>query len=126
MAKFLASRYQPGKRSPAWRKIKPRGQIPCVIVGYQAGRSGVERLLLASVRDGVLRYVGQVQRGMEANLRTELARRLTSRPRRQPVVACPERAAWVEPECYCQVRFCGWTGHGYLRHAVFAGLLETT
>jgi DNA ligase D-like protein (predicted ligase) len=124
MAKLRTSHYRPG-RSPAWRKIKPRGQLPCVIVGYRAGRSGVERLLVATVRQGVLRYVGQVHRGLDAGLRAELARRLTSRPRRQPVVSCPRQpACWVEPECYCQVRFTGWTGSGHLRYAVFGGLLE--
>ena len=33
MAKDLASRYSPGKRSSAWRKIKPVAVIPCVVVG---------------------------------------------------------------------------------------------
>ena len=34
MAKHLASRYLPGKRSAAWRKIKPALTLPCVIVGF--------------------------------------------------------------------------------------------
>ena len=34
MAKQLASRYQPGQRSAAWRKIKPVQSLACVIVGY--------------------------------------------------------------------------------------------
>jgi DNA ligase D-like protein (predicted ligase) len=124
MAKQQTSGYSPGKRSPAWRKIKPRGVLPCLIVGYRAGRAGVERLLVASVRDGVLCYVGQVSRCLDARLRAELARRLASRPRLQPVVSCPESACWVEPEWYCRVQFMGWTSHGHLRHAVFGGLLE--
>jgi ATP-dependent DNA ligase len=124
MAKKLTSRYLPGRRSPAWRKVKPSGSLPCVIVGYCAGPSGVECLLVATVREGVLRYVGQVHRGLDAALRAELARRLARRLRQQPVVSCPEQACWVEPECYCQVRYIGWTGSGCLRYATFGGFLE--
>jgi bifunctional non-homologous end joining protein LigD len=124
MAKKLRSRYLLGQRSPAWRKIKPCGSLPCVIVGYCAGPSGIERLLVATVREGMLRYVGQVHRGLDAAMRAELARRLARRPRRQPVVACPELGCWVEPECYCQVRYTGWTGSGCLRYATFGGFLE--
>ena len=64
MAKHLASRYQPGKRTPAWKKIKPVQVLPCVIVGYRAGREGVHSLLVATECAGVLRYVGQVSRGL--------------------------------------------------------------
>ena len=124
MAKLQTSRYRAGKRSPAWRKIKPHGQLPCVIVGYRAGRGGVERLLVASVRNGALSYVGQVRRGLDARLRADLAQRLARRPRLQPVVSCPEPACWVEPEWYCRVQFTGWTSQHHLRHAVFGGLLE--
>jgi DNA ligase D-like protein (predicted ligase) len=124
MAKLKSSRYRPGKRSSAWQKFKPHGQLPCVIVGYHAGRGGIERLLVASVREGALRYVGQVQRGLNAALRADLARRLANQRRRQPVVPCPEPACWVEPDCYCQVRYIGWTCSGHLRYAVFGGFLE--
>ena len=124
MAKQQASRYWPGKRSPAWRKIKPSELWPCVIFGYTAGRDGVERLLVATVQQGVLRYVGPLSRGLGGPARTELAQRLANRRRPRPVVPCPLRACWVEPELYCRVQFQGWTCHGHLRHAVFRGLLE--
>jgi len=124
MAKHLASPYQPGKRSPAWKKIKPVQVLPCVIVGYRPGREGVHSLLVASVRAGTLCYVGQVSRGLSAQAQVELARRLAQRRRPQPLVSCPEPACWVEPEIYCRVRFQDWTSHGRLRHAVFDGWLE--
>lgn len=54
MAKHVQGRYLPGRRMSAWRKIKPRGWIPCAIVGYTAGRSGVDSLLVAASCDGVL------------------------------------------------------------------------
>jgi ATP-dependent DNA ligase len=121
MAKRLTSGYLPGQRSSAWRKIKPSQVVPCVIIGYTA--DGIERLLLAAMRDGVLCYVGHVRRGLRASQAAGLARRL--RRRAQPVVPCRQRACWVEPEVYCRVQCQGWTCHGHLRHAVFRGLLET-
>jgi bifunctional non-homologous end joining protein LigD len=94
-------------------------------VGYQEGRNGLERLVLATVREGVLGYVGRLSRGLSSQTRAELARRLAAlRRRQQPLVPCPQGACWVEPELYCRVKFAGWTSHGHLRHAVFRGLLE--
>jgi bifunctional non-homologous end joining protein LigD len=124
MAKHHTSRYLPGKRSPSWRKIKPALVVPCVIIGYQAGRSGVQRLCVATVREDGLRYVGQLTRGFTASQAVELEKRLAPRQRSRPVTPCPRRACWVEPELYCRVQGQGWTCHGRLRHAIFRGLLE--
>jgi bifunctional non-homologous end joining protein LigD len=126
MAKRRASHYEPGKRSRSWRKIKPAGLLPCVVIGYAAGREGVHRLLVATVRDGVLRYAGQLRAGGDAPARAALARRLAARRRSRPVVVCPEHACWVEPELYCRVQSHGWTARGRLRDAVFRGWIEGT
>jgi hypothetical protein len=37
MAKHLASRYAPGRRSPSWRKIKPARRLAGVIIGFVPG-----------------------------------------------------------------------------------------
>jgi bifunctional non-homologous end joining protein LigD len=124
MAKKLASRYAPGQRSPAWRKLKPTGLLPCVIIGYQPGQQGLARLLLATVQAGALRFVGRLQRGLSGSTRAELARRLATLRRSQPVVPCPVAGSWVEPAVYCQVQHAGWTSQGKLRHPVFRGLLQ--
>jgi DNA ligase D-like protein (predicted ligase) len=124
MAKHHASRYLPGQRSPSWRKIKPALVVPCVIIGYQAGRSGVQRLCVATVREEGLHYVGQLTRVFTASQAVELEKRLAPKQRLRPVTPCPHRACWVEPELYCRVQSQGWTSHGRLRHAVFRGLLE--
>jgi bifunctional non-homologous end joining protein LigD len=124
MAKRRASRYQPGRRSRSWRKIKPVQRLPCVVIGYTAGRAGVHRLLLATLRAGVLCYVGLLHAGLDVRARVELARRLAVLHRSRPVVPCPGPARWVEPELYCQVQCHGWTLHGHLRDAVFCGWSE--
>jgi DNA ligase D-like protein (predicted ligase) len=124
MAKHIASRYQPGKRSPTWRKIKPAGLLPCVIIGYTAGRHGVHSVLLATLRNGVLCYVGHLNRGFNQTAWATLAQRLQALRRAQPAVACAQRASWIEPVLYCRVHYQDWTCHGRLRHAVFGGWLE--
>jgi ATP-dependent DNA ligase len=124
MAKHHTSRYLPGQRSSSWRKIKPALVVPCVIFGYQAGRSGVQRLCVAAVREKGLRYLGQLTRGFTASQAVELEKRLAPLRRSRPVTPCPLRACWVEPDLYCRVQSQGWTSHGRLRHAVFRGLLE--
>jgi bifunctional non-homologous end joining protein LigD/DNA ligase-1 len=123
MAKRLSSRYTPGRRSPAWQKIKPVRELPGVIVGYRPGRSGVRRLLVATAdRDG-LRYAGRLASGWSVAQAGALQQQLDRLRRARPVVCCPGRAVWVEPAVYCRVRFLGQTGHGRFRHAVFGGLL---
>jgi bifunctional non-homologous end joining protein LigD len=124
MAKHQASRYLPGQRSSAWRKIKPVQLLPCVIIGYTPARDGLHSLLVATVHQGSIRYVGQVTCGFRGQIKAELGQRLAQHRRRQPVVACPRKALWVEPEVYCRVQFLRWTPHGHLHGASFRGLLE--
>jgi ATP dependent DNA ligase domain len=63
MAKHLASRYLPGKRSACWLKIKPACRLPCVIIGWQPGVCGLSGLLVAAPWGGALRYVANVRTG---------------------------------------------------------------
>jgi DNA ligase D-like protein (predicted ligase) len=123
MAKHLASRYLPGRRSSSWRKIKPTELLPCVIIGYLPSRSGLCSLLVAAEREGVLRYVGELNAGLTRQQWADLARRLPGLVRQTPIVPCRKQAVWLEPELYCRVRSLGWTPSGRLRGASFAGLI---
>ena len=123
MAKHQTSRYLPGRRSAAWKKIKPTDVLPCVIIGYTRSREGIHSLLVASMHHGPLHYVGQITSGFSDRMKIDLERRLAQRRRHRPVVACPRQALWVEPDLYCRVRFQHWTPRGRLRGASFAGLL---
>jgi hypothetical protein len=44
-----------------------KATVPCVIIGFQAGRSGVFQLSVAAAREDGLRYVGQLTRGFTAS-----------------------------------------------------------
>lgn len=124
MAKHLASRYVPGRRSSAWRKIKPARELAAVIIGYVPGRFGVRRLLVAAPKDGQLRYVATLQSGFTNAIRAQLGVQLAGKEQPRPVVPCPEHAVWVKPELCCQVRYLEWTRGGRLRGASFCRLLQ--
>ena len=124
VAKHLAGGYAPGRRTSAWRKVKPTRSLPCVAVGFVMGTCGVRRLLVAAPREGRLRYVATLRGGWSAAVAVRLAALLSCRRRATPVVACPQPAAWVEPAVYCLVRYLDWTRHGRLRGASFLRLLE--
>ena len=74
MAKRIDSRYEPGRRSPAWRKVKIRGRQEFVIGGWSTGqgnRSGVLGSLVLGYHhpddaDGPLVYAGNVGTGFTA------------------------------------------------------------
>jgi ATP-dependent DNA ligase len=123
MAKHLASRYLPGRRSCAWRKIKPFASVACVIIGFVPGRDGVGSLLVAASWQGRLQYVATLRSGFTNQDRRHLQPLFAGLRRDKPVVACPRRAVWVEPIRYCQVRFLEWTRAGRLRGASFLRLL---
>lgn len=125
MAKHLRSRYLPGQRGQAWRKIKPFQSIPCVVLGYAPSRQGFRSLLVGAVWQQRLQYVAELTSGFTQQARRQLASRLRELTRSQPAVACPKRAAWVEPQIYCQVRFLERTQSGRLRGASFCALLES-
>jgi len=126
MAKHLASSYLPGKRAACWRKIKPRRLLPAVVIGWIPGREGVGSLLVAALREGVLRYVANVRTGFTSQQRRDLPRLSESRRRSRPIVPCPHRGLWVEPDLYCQVRYLEWTRAGRLRGASFRGWLSSS
>ncbi len=124
MAKRLDSRYHPGRRSPAWRKIKPREETACLILGYRARRDGsIASLLLAGGPDP-LRYVGQVRCRRLSDPAGRLAALLAERRCLRPFLPCHQKAQWVRPELYCKVRYFGWTERGRLRFPTLVGLLD--
>jgi bifunctional non-homologous end joining protein LigD len=135
MAKRLDSRYLPGQRSAAWRKVKVRRRQELVIGGWTAGTGGRAAslgALLVGVHDpagGPLRFAGGVGTGFTdqtlALLQAELATRTTDDCPFEPP---PPRTAlrtpvtWVRPELVAEVAFGEWTADGRVRHGSYLGL----
>jgi bifunctional non-homologous end joining protein LigD len=134
VAKHRRSRYQPGRRSRLWLKIKARPEQEFVVVGYAPGEGSHADLgsLLLAVRDGGdLRYAGRVGSGFNAGTRRRLVAHLEPIRRDTPPLAIPPpRPAsgppvwWVSPELVVRVRFAGWSRDGLVRQASFAGIDE--
>ena len=140
MAKRRASPYEPGKRSPNWRKVKVRWEQELVVGGWLAGegnRAGHLGALLVGYHDPdapgrPLRYAGRVGTGFtEAELRRLAAlldERATEACPFDPPPPLPRPAArathWVRPDLVVQVSFGEWTSDGILRHPAYLGQRE--
>jgi bifunctional non-homologous end joining protein LigD len=137
MAKKLDSPYLPGKRSPAWRKVKVRRRQELVVGGWWPGegaRDGRLGSLLVGVHEpgpdggpGPLRYAGRVGTGFNAAELARLAGLLAplaveqcpfDPPPPRPVVRV---ARWARPELVVEVAFAEWTADGVLRHPSYLG-----
>ena len=128
MAKLRRSRYESGRRSPAWLKIKRRSEQEFVIGGWTA-REGSETDLAALIvgvfEDGVLRAAGKVGTGFDARERRRLMDLMKPLARATAPfrVAPRERGAhWVEPKLVARVEFAEWTMDGNLRAPSYKGL----
>jgi bifunctional non-homologous end joining protein LigD len=131
MAKRLDSIYEPGRRSPSWRKIKNRLQQEFVVGGWAEGERGrggtVGALLVGAYEGDRLRYCGRVGTGfthaeLDRWLRLLGPLAVGSSPF-DPEPPAPARrgARWVRPELVIEVAFGEWTGDGILRHPSYLG-----
>jgi DNA ligase D-like protein (predicted ligase) len=125
VAKRLDTRYLPGKRTDAWIKIKRQQDVPCVVIGYLPNETGgLRSLIIAAQFDGALTYVGRVGSGIDLAMADRLMALMQARVRAEPVVECPLKGRWVEPEIYCTVRCMERTRGGQLRAPVLRELYE--
>jgi len=128
IAKDERSPYQPGVRSPLWRKVKVRKESEFVIGGYTAPKGGRQHLgaLLVGLYDGPeLRFVGKVGTGFTQDtldiLATKLERLRTEKPPFDPAPRIKD-ATWVRPKLVAQLVYAEWTADGKLRQPAFLGL----
>jgi len=134
VAKRKGSRYQPGKRSADWRKIKLTNTQDCVILGWtpgQGGRAGTFGALLVGAYDrGELRWVGQVGTGFTDRMLERLMDLLSPLESAAPASEDPELAAvkgatFVEPRLVCVVEYLEITkSTGKMRAPSFKGLRD--
>jgi bifunctional non-homologous end joining protein LigD len=137
MAKRADSRYEPGKRSRDWLKVKPgKKRQEFIIVGYTKGKGRRENtlgsLVLAVNRGGDLHYVGNVGTGFtEAEIERLVAKLRVLERATSSLAVVPKMprvrkgdVLWVEPELVCEVEFVEWTHDGHLRAPSYQGLRE--
>jgi bifunctional non-homologous end joining protein LigD len=131
VAKLRSSPYLPGKRSPAWQKVKMRRSGEFVIGGYTFGagyRSRYFGALMLGLYDaaGKLHFAGMVGGGFTETLMRQL------KPILEQVQAaeCPfvdqpdiERFSyWCQPRLVCKVKYAELTDQQRLRFPIFESL----
>jgi bifunctional non-homologous end joining protein LigD len=141
VAKRLGSRYEPGQRSGAWRKMRLNQGQEFVIGGYTPGPRNFDALIFGYYEGGKLLYAARTRNGFTAASRAELYRRLHS----LEIPECPfsnlpeprggrwgqgltvekmKKCRWVRPVLVGQFEFVEWTPDGHLRHSKFVALRE--
>lgn len=131
LAKRLASRYEPGRRSRDWIKVKNLRTQEVVVGGWSPGKGArantIGSLLLGIPEDSGLSYVGRVGTGFSEKALRELAKRLaglarSTSPFSTEVPRAESRdARWVRPTLVGEVQFSEWTREGRLRHPRWRG-----
>ena len=134
VAKRTGSKYQPGRRSPDWRKVKLTNTQDCVILGWtpgQGGRSGTFGALLVGAYDeGKLIWIGQVGTGFTRATLDRVLEGLEPLKRSTPPIDDPELAkvkgaTFVEPSLVCEVEYLEITkSTKKMRAPSFKGLRE--
>ena len=87
VAKLRRSRYEPGRRSPAWLKIKIRPEQELVVGGWTPGSGNARDLGALAVgvyEDGKLRFAGKVGSGFTGAIRADLLRSAQAARRDDP------------------------------------------
>ena len=135
VVKRLDSPYQPGRRSPAWLKIKNRRLLDVVVGGISPGRGGrtgrIGSLLVGIPAGPGLVYAGRVGTGFTQPELRALERLLTPLRRDSPPFSGPvpppqaRDVTWVEPWLVIEVSYAEQTPDGILRAAAYQGLKAT-
>jgi bifunctional non-homologous end joining protein LigD len=138
------SKYEPGKRSGSWIKVKCSSAQEFVIGGYtppQGSRQKFGAIIVGYYEGDKLICASKVGTGFDRRVLEALYKQFQKlkqpdcpfanlpekRPGRwgQGITASEmKRYTWLEPRLVAQVRFTEWTMDGGLRHPVFMGLRE--
>jgi bifunctional non-homologous end joining protein LigD len=141
IAKRRNSRYESGRRSGAWLKMRVNRGQEFVIGGYTIGSSTFDALVFGYYQGKDLIYVARTRNGFTPKSRSELMKRF--RPLETdkcPFVNLPEARSgrwgagltaakmddcrWLKPSLVGQFEFVEWTPDNHLRHSRFIALRD--
>jgi len=138
IAKLRRSRYEPGRRSASWLKLKIRPEQELVVGGWTPGEGNAKDLGAVAVGvydDGRLRFAGKVGSGFDARTRRLLRERLATLETDAPAFDPPpprdyrgrwggdlRDIHWVRPELVIRAELGGWSRDGMVRQAAFKGI----
>jgi bifunctional non-homologous end joining protein LigD len=129
VAKHLESRYEPGRRSGAWMKVKNRNRQELVIGGWLDGegkRRGYPGALLVGYYDddGKFVYAGKVGTGFTdqtLDRLNEMLKPLATDKDPFDAGSPPRGAHFVKPQIVGEFEFVEWTRSGQMRAPAFKG-----
>jgi DNA ligase D-like protein (predicted ligase) len=141
VAKRRDSRYEPGERTGAWRKMRVNQGQEFVIGGYTVGGATFDALIFGYYDGKDLIYAARTRNGFTPRLRDDLMKKLLPLERLTcPFANLPELKSgrwgvgltaakmadcrWLNPVLVGQFEFVEWTADSHLRHSRFVGLRE--
>ena len=141
VAKRRNSRYEPGQRSGAWRKMRINRGQEFVIGGYTPSGDNFDALIFGYYSNRNLQYVARTRNGFTPITRQQILRRLKAlEVQHCPFANLPEARSgrwgagltaakmkecrWVKPVLVGQFEFTEWTPDNHLRHSRFVGLRD--
>jgi bifunctional non-homologous end joining protein LigD len=139
VAKRRTSRYEPGRRSKSWLKVKFNRRQEFVVGGYKPNQTNFESLLVGYYDRGKLYFAGKVRAGLTPRRREELFHAIAPLViSKCSFVNLPNSGSshwgegiteadmaalrWVKPQIVVEVSFVEWTRDGLLRHSQFVGV----
>ena len=141
VAKRRDSRYEPGLRSGAWRKMRVNRGQEFVIGGYTVGTRTFDALVIGYYQDGRLLYAARTRNGFTPALRAQLFKKFRGLETDVcPFANLPETKSgrwgagltakkmaecrWLKPVLVGQFEFVEWTADEHLRHTRFVALRD--
>ncbi|HZR78379.1 MAG TPA: non-homologous end-joining DNA ligase [Chthoniobacterales bacterium] len=144
IGKQRGSKYEPGRRSGAWIKLKSLNEQEFVIGGYTppaGSRKYFGAVLVGYCESGKLKFAGKVGTGFTEKSLSMLYKKFRAEERDDcPFVDLPSKQGgawvqgitpsmmhkmhWVNPKFVAQVKFLEWTRDLKLRAPVFLGLRD--
>jgi bifunctional non-homologous end joining protein LigD len=144
IGKQRGSKYEPGRRTGSWIKLKSLNEQEFVIGGYTppaGSRKHFGAILVGYYEEAKLRFAGKVGSGFTGKSLSTLHERFRDEEREScPFVDLPSKHGdawvqgitpsmmkkmhWVTPKFVAQIKFAEWTRDNKLRQPVFLGLRE--
>ena len=141
VAKRAGSKYEPGRRSGAWQKMRVNQGQEFVISGYTLSAKNFDALIIGYYEENKLIYVARTRNGFTPASRPELFKKL----KQLEITDCPfanlpeaksgpwgvgltamkmKDCRWLRPLLVGRFEFVEWTSDNHLRHSSFIALRE--
>jgi bifunctional non-homologous end joining protein LigD len=141
IAKCRSSRYEPGRRSGAWVKMRLNKGQELVIGGYVPAGRNFDSVIVGYYENDDLMYAARVRNGFVPALRT----RVFEHFRGLEIDTCPfanlpqrdkgrwgqgltadkmAECVWLRPQLVGQIEYADWTDVNHLRHSKFIALRD--